>query len=230
MLSRCSRRRRCWSATRFVARSPCDMAAALRFAPLAREPLRPKYIKIRRKEFHERGTHEFCDMVVVRFIPGPPPSGCHGEHHALAVLKGDGERGRTIDATGFLRETRHQRADISSVAQVSGVEWMSACAEVAAACAQSRDGSNGRAGRFEVAGKSGGKAGAGAGVGPGLLSGGGLPRNALDASKVVARVRGEIGGLARLCGASRRLRGNRALHRAAAGSSVSLYVPGVSTR
>ena len=113
------------------------MAAALRFAPLAREPLRPKYIKIRRKEFHERGTHEFCDMVVVRFIPGPPPSGCHGEHHALAVLKGDGERGRTIDATGFLRETRHQRADISSVdlapdvisfsaamsACVNGEEW-----------------------------------------------------------------------------------------------------------
>ena len=163
-------------------------------------------------------------MVVVRFI-GPPPSGCHG-HHALAVLKGDGERGRTIDATSFLRATRHQLADICS----GGVEWMRAGAEVGVACAQSRGGSNRRTGRFEAAGTSGGKAGAGAGAAPVTLSGGGLSRNALDASKVVARVRGEVGGLARLCGASCRLRGNRALHRASAGSSVSLNVPGVSTR
>ena len=82
---------------------------------------------------------------------------------------------------------------------------MSACAEVAAACAQSRGGSNGRTGRFEAAGTSGGKAGAGAGAALVTLSGGGLSRNALDASKVVARVRGEVGGLCLLCGASRRL-------------------------
>ena len=134
--------------------------------------------------------------------------------------------GRTIDATSFLRASRHQLADICSVAQASGVEWMRAGAEVGVACAQSRGGSNGRTGRFEAAGTSGGKAGAGAGAGPGLLRGGGLSRNVLDASKVVARVRGEVGGLARLCGASCRLRGNRALHRASAGSSVSLNVPG----
>ena len=166
-------------------------------------------------------------MVVVRFIGAP--SGCHGEHHALAVLKGEGERGQTINAISFLRAMRHQRADICS-AQARGVEWMSAGAEVAAACAQSRGGSNGRTGMFEAAGTSGGKAGAGAGAAQATLSGGGLPRNTLDASKMVARVRGEIGGLARLCGASRRLRGNRALRRAAAGSSVSLNVPGVITR